>query len=145
MFASRKLGDLLSQVRSRAARHIACCARKGIELLITSTYRDYEAQHELYEKGRTLPGPIVTNADEGHSFHNFRCAYDVVPIVNGKPFWTARSSDGILTPEWQIVVDCGKEAELEWAGDWKTFKEEAHFQYTGGLTLAQLQEGVVIT
>jgi len=35
--------------------------------------------------------------------------------------------DGTLVPEWQIVVDAGKECGLEWAGDWKSFKEEAIF------------------
>lgn len=29
-------------------------------------------------------------------------------------------------------------------GDWKTFRELAHFQYTNGLTLAELQSGRVI-
>jgi len=48
--------------------------------------------------------------------------------------------DGTLVPEWQIVVDAGKECGLEWAGDWKSFKEEAHFQYTGGKTIAQLHQ-----
>jgi len=41
----------------------------------------------------------------------------------------------------KFVVDAGKECGLEWAGDWKSFKEEAHFQYTGGKTIAQLQSG----
>jgi len=30
---------------------------------------------------------------------------------------------------------------LEWAGEWRTFKELAHFQYTGGLTLTDLKNG----
>src|SRR6266850_4737427 len=108
MISSRKIDDLLPQVRDRAAMHIACCDRKRVDMMITSTYRDFEAQHALFLKGRTLSGPVVTNADAGHSFHNFRCAYDVVPIVNGKPFWTSRDPSGILTPEWQIIVECGK-------------------------------------
>jgi hypothetical protein len=35
----------------------------------------------------------------------------------------------------------GKACGLEWAGDWKTFKEYAHFQYTAGLSLAEIREG----
>jgi len=34
-----------------------------------------------------------------------------------------------------------KECGLEWSGDWKRFSEYAHFQYTGGLTLAEISEG----
>lgn len=144
MINSRKIDDLLPAVRDRASMHIACCAQHGVELLITSTYRDVESQNALYELGRTKPGHIVTNAKGNQSFHQFRCAYDVVPLVHGKPLWKVFDANGILLPEWKIVVDCGKQAELEWAGDWISFKEEAHFQYTGGLTLAQLQNGMEI-
>jgi hypothetical protein len=35
----------------------------------------------------------------------------------------------------------GKDCGLEWAGDWKTFKEYAQFQYTGGLSRAEIREG----
>jgi peptidoglycan L-alanyl-D-glutamate endopeptidase CwlK len=38
----------------------------------------------------------------------------------------------------------GESCGLEWAGNWKTFKEFPHFQYTGGLTIAQLQQGAKI-
>jgi peptidoglycan L-alanyl-D-glutamate endopeptidase CwlK len=144
MINSRKIDDLIPKVMGMAAQHIALCAARGVDLLITSTYRDYEAQHALYAIGRTAPGRIVTNADAGHSFHNFHCAYDVVPIVHGKPLWNVFMPDGTLVPEWNVVVQEGKACGLEWAGDWTSFKEEAHFQFTGGLTLAQLREGQVI-
>jgi peptidoglycan L-alanyl-D-glutamate endopeptidase CwlK len=42
---------------------------------------------------------------------------------------------------WKKVGELGKAQGLEWAGDWKKFKELAHFQFTGGLTLADFQEG----
>lgn len=107
----------------------------GIELLITSTYRDKESQDALYAKGRTAPGAVVTNARGGDSLHNYRVAYDVVPVVDGKPVWEASS------PVWEEVGRIGKECGLEWAGDWKTFRELPHFQYTGGLTLADFKAG----
>ena len=84
---------------------------------------------------RTAPGKIVTNAKAGQSFHNFRCAVDVVPIVAGKPRWDVKDE------VWQKIGALGKAQGLEWAGDWKRFREYPHFQYTGGLTLAQLQAG----
>jgi len=89
----------------------------------------------LYAQGRTAPGKIVTNAKAGDSWHNWRCAVDVVPLVNGKADW-----DG-SHPVWAEIGRLGKEAGLEWAGEWKSFKELAHFQYTGGLTLTQLKAG----
>lgn len=135
MTNSRKLEDLLPVVRQKAECFIDKCKGVGIDLLVTSTYRDHESQNALYAQGRTAPGKIVTNAKGGQSFHNFKCAIDVVPLVNGKPMWDSKN------PVWQQIGAIGKSCGLEWAGDWKKFKEYPHFQYTGGLTLADLQSG----
>ena len=52
---------------------------------------------------------------------------------------------GILPlPIWATVAKLGKEAGLDWAGDWVHFKEMAHFQYTSGLTLEDLQNGAEV-
>jgi len=138
MINSRKLEDLLPQVRTRVEAFLKAADEAGIDLLVTSTYRDNASQDALYAQGRTKPGRIVTNAKAGQSFHNYRCAVDVVPVRNGKPVWDSKD------PVWQTVGRLGKAAGLEWAGDWKRFKEFPHFQYTGGLTLAQLQQGAKI-
>ena len=135
MINSRKIEDLIPQAKERVERFIALCHEQGIDLLVTSTYRDNESQEQLYEQGRSLPGRIVTNAKPGESWHNYRCAVDVVPLVNGKPNW-----DG-SDPIWQTIGELGEKAGLEWAGRWHSFKELAHFQYTGGLTLADLKSG----
>jgi peptidoglycan L-alanyl-D-glutamate endopeptidase CwlK len=135
---SRELTDLLPVVSVMAASFIRSCHTAGIDVLITSTLRDNESQNALYAQGRTTPGHIVTNAKAGQSFHNYGCAFDFVPIVNGKAQW-----DDLKTFE-----KCGVIAEsigLEWAGRWSRFKEMAHCQYTGGLTLADLQNGSVPT
>ena len=134
MINSRSLDDLAPPAKQRALAFIAAASAKGIDLLVTSTYRDSESQDALYAQGRTTPGNIVTRAKAGQSWHNWRCALDVVPLVNGKAIW----DDQAL---WKQVGEIGKSCGLEWAGDWKTFKEYPHFQYTGGLTLAQLQQG----
>lgn len=138
MINSRKLEDLLPPVRERVERMIAACKAEGIDLLVTSTYRDNASQEALYAQGRTAPGRIVTNARSGQSYHNYRCAVDVVPIRNGKAIWDAKDA------VWQRIGALGKAAGLEWAGDWKRFKEFPHFQYTGGLTLTALQKGAKI-
>jgi peptidoglycan L-alanyl-D-glutamate endopeptidase CwlK len=135
MIASRSIDDLLPIVKEKVKKFVALCKGDGIELLVTSTYRDHESQNALYAQGRTEPGKIVTNAKGGQSFHNYRCAVDVVPLVNGKPDW-----DG-THPIWAKIGNYGKLAGLEWAGEWTRFKELAHFQYTGGLTLADLRAG----
>jgi len=138
MINSRNLDDLLPIVQKKVKSFIDLCHTNGIDILVTSTYRDNESQNALYAQGRTTPGKKVTNAKAGESWHNYRCAIDVVPLRNGKPVWDGND------PIWQKVGQYGREAGLEWAGDWKRFKELAHFQYTGGKTLAQLRAGELI-
>ena len=138
MINSRDLNELLPQVKTKVEHFIQLCKDSNIDLLVTSTYRDLESQAALYSQGRTSPGKIVTNAGPGDSYHNWRCAIDVVPLVNGKADW-----DG-SHPVWAEIGRLGKEAGLEWAGEWVHFKELAHFQYSGGLTIAQLKEGAAI-
>jgi peptidoglycan L-alanyl-D-glutamate endopeptidase CwlK len=135
MINSRSLDDLIDPVKERVEHFLSLCKDEGIDLLVTSTYRDNESQQALYEQGRTTAGKVVTNAKAGDSWHNWRCAVDVVPMVNGKPNW-----DG-SHPVWSKIGELGEQAGLEWAGRWRTFKELAHFQYTGGLTLTDLKEG----
>ena len=135
MINSRNLDELLPEVKAKVEDFIKACQHSGIDLLVTSTYRDNESQDALYAQGRTTEGRIVTNAKGGESFHNYRCAIDVVPLVNGKADW-----DG-SHPVWATIGELGEQAGLEWAGKWVHFKEMAHFQYTDGLSLAELQEG----
>lgn len=136
MINSRKIYDLLPEVASRCLLHKARCETElGIELLITSTFRDWEAQDELYAQGRTKAGRVVTNARGGDSFHQYRVAYDVVPVRDGKLVWDVEDA------VWQEVGRIGEECGLEWAGNWAQFREYPHFQYTGGLTLADFKNG----
>lgn len=141
MINSRSLDDLNPIVKIKVVALVAACRAEGIDLLVTSTYRDFESQDALYAQGRTTPGNIVTNAKAGMSWHNWRCAVDVVPLRNGKPVWGTSGEDGAL---WRKVGAIGATCGLEWAGNWKSFKEFAHFQYTGGLTLTDLQQGKLI-
>ena len=137
MINSRDLKELIPQAKSRAESFVRECKKQGIDVLITSTYRDFESQNALYAQGRTKAGKRVTNAKGGQSWHNFRCAFDFVPLVNGKAQWN----------DARTFKRCGAIAEslgLEWAGRWKSFPEMAHCQYTGGLTLAQLRNGAQI-
>lgn len=134
MINSRDIKELHPHVRTLVERFLAACAKEGIDVIITSTYRDMESQAALYAQGRTAPGKIVTNAKAGQSWHNYRLAFDFCPIINGKAQWN----------DTKLFTRCGEIAEsvgLEWAGRWKSFKELAHCQATAGLTLAQLQAG----
>ena len=80
----------------------------------------------------------MTKAPPGRSYHNYGLAYDVVPLRNGKAVWGTTGADGEL---WLRVGLLGEAVGLEWAGRWKRFKDFPHFQWTGGLTLADLIAG----
>lgn len=134
MINSRSLSDLHPRVASMCREFIAKCADNKIDVLITSTYRDNASQSALYAQGRTAPGRKVTNAKAGQSWHNWRCAFDFVPIVNGKAQW----ADTVTFSQCGVIAES---VGLEWAGRWKSMKELAHCQFTGGLTLADLQVG----
>lgn len=134
MINSRKLEDLDPRVAAKARQFQAECYKAGIDIIFTSTYRDNEAQDALYKSGRTALGGIVTNAKAGQSWHNYKLAFDFAPIVNGKIDW----NNGVL---WKRCGEIAESCGLEWAGRWVRFKEMAHCQWTGGLTLAQLQAG----
>ena len=134
MITSRKLSDLHPKVHLMAETFLEECRRQSIDVLIYCTYRDAEAQNKLYDIGRRLPGKTVTDAKGGQSMHNYRLAFDWVPLIHGKPAW----NDKVL------YLICGEVAEsigLEWAGRWKRRKETAHCQWTGGLSLEDLQAG----
>jgi peptidoglycan L-alanyl-D-glutamate endopeptidase CwlK len=136
---SRKIEDLVPAVQQRAKALVKAAKDAGIDLLITSTYRSNEEQAALYAQGRTKPGAIVTNARPGDSYHNWRCAFDVVPLRNGKPVWGTTGPDGDL---WRKIGEMGETVGLEWAGRWTgKLREMAHFQYTGGLRLADFKAG----
>jgi peptidoglycan L-alanyl-D-glutamate endopeptidase CwlK len=155
---SRSLDDLLPCVALRVRSMLARCAadpwfiKNKITILVTSTERDNESQDDLYAQGRTRPGKVVTNARGGQSWHNFKCAVDVAPERDGVICWGTKG-DGIDLDDaddhtddlelWERIAEHGEAAGLEWAGRWRSFKEFAHFQYTGGLTMAQMRAGMV--
>lgn len=138
MINSRRLEDLHPVVHEKARLMIERCQNVGIDIIVTSTYRDHASQNTLYAQGRTAPGRKVTNARGGQSFHNWRVAFDVVPMRNGKPVWGTTGDDLEL---WHKVGRMGESCGLEWAGRWTEFCEFPHFQWTNGLSLADFQQG----
>lgn len=145
MINSRELGDLVPSVEAKAIAFKDACAKHGIDIIFTSTYRDNESQDALYAVGRTVKGAnprllkpmgdTVTNAKGGWSWHNWRCAFDFAPVVNGKVPWNDST----------LFARCGEIAEsvgLQWAGRWTgSLKEMAHCQDSHGLSLADLNSG----
>ena len=94
----------------------------GVRLRFTSVYRTNAEQDLLYNQK-----PKVTNAKGGQSIHNYGLAFDIVILLdednNGtfeKAVWSGKYFD--------FVVEKLKSKNYEWGGDWKSFKDNPHFQ-----------------
>lgn len=111
------------------------------KLRIAQGLRTIEEQNELYAKGRTKPGPKVTNAKGGDSIHNYGLAVDMVLIIDGKSAsWDVKKDwDGDKQADWMEVVLVFKKAGYEWGGDWRSFVDMPHFQKTKGNNLEDLK------
>ncbi|ESU71115.1 peptidase [Geobacillus thermopakistaniensis] len=133
--AEKKLQGVHPLVAAKARQLIEQAYKEGINVIITQGLRTIEEQNELYAQGRTKPGKIVTNAKGGYSYHNFGLAFDFALLnPDGSVSWN-------VDDKWKRVAQIGKSLDLEWGGDWKDFKDYPHFQYTFGLSLADLRAG----
>lgn len=107
---------------------------------IVSTLRTFDEQQALYNQGRTKPGPRVTNAKPGFSFHNYGLALDFAHVIDGKTTsWDIdKDWDGDHKSDWMEVVEIFKRHGWEWGGNWRSIKDYPHFQKTFGRTELQL-------
>jgi peptidoglycan L-alanyl-D-glutamate endopeptidase CwlK len=129
---SRDINDLTPEMAKLCKEFVARCKAAGIDVIITSTFRDNSSQAALYAQGRTTAGKKVTNAPAGSSYHNYRIAFDFCPIVNGKAQWN----------DINLFKKCGAIAKalgLEYGGDWTSFKDYPHVQERGH-TIAELKK-----
>jgi peptidoglycan L-alanyl-D-glutamate endopeptidase CwlK len=137
---SRALADLHPHVAELCHAHIAACAADHIQIIVTFTLRSMATQGALYAQGRTAPGKIVTNAKPGESFHNYGLAYDVVPLdAHGHDDFDDVSTAAVL--RWIEIGKLGKALGLRWGGDFHSIKDRPHFEWSGTLTLHDLQQG----
>jgi hypothetical protein len=107
------------------AAHDALIAAGKPGFRVAQGLRTYAQQQALYEQGREMPGPIVTDAPEGYSNHNFGCAVDCYPFLTGDSGalnWNAASLG------FQVMVEALKAQGLAWGGDWISIKDDPHFQ-----------------
>ena len=118
---SKKTIDTLQPpVRPYAIALIQKARLNGITIKIISGLRTYEEQDALYARGRPDNGPTVTNAKGGQSNHNFGIAFDIGIFEGGKYLGNS--------PKYKAVGVLAMDLGLEWGGNWKTFKDEPHYQ-----------------
>lgn len=114
------IATLLPEVHPYARSLVERAAALGITIRIISGTRSYAEQDALYAKGRSAPGPRVTNARGGYSNHNFGIAFDI-GVFEG----TAYRGE---SPKYKAVGAIGLELGLDWGGNWRSFRDEPHYQ-----------------
>ena len=135
---SRDPDDLKPRVRDLAFALIGeVQVRLKLTLVITSTLRTMTEQAELYAKGRTTPGPIVTRAQPGDSYHNFGLAFDVAILKSdGTVTWTVPEPHS-----WADIGKIGMGLGLTWGGNFATVKDYGHFELRAD-SLVALKSGL---
>ena len=121
-------------VQAKLKQLTALVKANGLEYTITQTKRSKAQQDALYAQGRTKPGNIVTNAKYPYSFHCWGVAFDFVPLTNGKADWKDLN-------KFKKIGELGKSLGLEWGGDWASFPDRPHLQYTQGKTIQDFING----
>ena len=118
--SEKTIATLQPEVRPYARALVLKAASIGITIKVISGLRSYAEQNELYAQGRSTSGKVVTNAKGGYSNHNFGIAFDI-GIFDGASYIPE-------SPRYKAVGALGVELGLEWGGNWKTIKDEPHFQ-----------------
>lgn len=115
-------------LKDRVTRLITQLETEGVTVRVTQGLRTWEEQDALYARGRTAPGPRVTNCPGGRSYHNFGLAVDCVPSLPGNvynPDWNNTH------PTWKRMEALGMGLGLVSGANWRSFPDAPHFQFTG--------------
>ena len=85
-----------------------------------------------------MPGPVVTDAPPGYSYHNYGLAIDIVPLWRIGPieYRVLFGEPKYFTQMSYIASELGIRNPI--AGD------AGHFQYTGGVPLFALRTGTKV-
>lgn len=120
----KEITDLVNKADKQLSEHS--------EIRIVQGLRTFPEQDALYAKGRTTPGPKVTNAKGGQSIHNYGLAIDFALLINDKEIsWDLKKDwDGDKVADWMEVVKVFKDAGYTWGGQWK-FTDNPHFEKRG--------------
>ena len=108
-------------------------ALKGrAQVRIVQGYRTFQEQDKLYAQGRTTPGPIVSKARGGQSYHCYGVAIDFCLLIDGKEIsWNVgKDWDGDGIADWIEVVKVFTDAGWKWG---KAFNDLPHLEKNHGL------------
>jgi peptidoglycan L-alanyl-D-glutamate endopeptidase CwlK len=135
------LDSLDPYVANLAAQHLSQMTESDLDVRLTSGFRTYEKQNDIYASQGSDKGSTVTKARGGQSLHNFGLAYDIGMFERGT--YIRDGADARYQRAGELaegVTDgLGGPAGLEWGGRWDT-PDASHFQFDGGLRLRVIRE-----
>jgi hypothetical protein len=128
-----ELSALHPYFRDQIIELINRCQEQGITIAVVESYRTHAKQNEYKTMGKKY-----TRSGAGKSKHQYGLAVDVVPIVDSVAVW-----DNVAL--WKKVGITGEKLGLRWGGRWKRPYDPGHFEWTGGMTTAELSLGKLPT
>jgi peptidoglycan LD-endopeptidase CwlK len=131
--SERNIATLHPKAQEAARQFLKRLQDAGINARIISGTRTYAEQNALYARGRTKPGPKVTNAKGGQSNHNFGIAWDI-------GIFTDRGEYLGESPLYDRAAEVGLVDELEWGGNWQSFQDKPHYQLATDFSISEVKE-----
>ena len=119
----------------------------GEDALFAEGLRTIDEQDDLFAQGRWTPGPVVTDARGGWSFHNYGLAFDLVPVGPlGVPMDQKHRLEWAAIGRYDTYGRILQGIGLSWGFQMWGF-DRPHFQYTTTadgtqLTIAQVRAGM---
>lgn len=92
----------------------------NVTIRVVSAIRTMEEQEKIYAQGRTAPGPIVTKAPPGSSYHNWGLAVDIAPLLP--------SGEVDYKYDQGRWVNIASQFNITWGGSWTGFKDLDHWE-----------------
>jgi hypothetical protein len=134
------MASLDQDVQHLAATFLFKCSELGIVLGIHEGYRSFARQKELWLIGRdpttgeiVHPDQIVTRCVPGHSWHNWRRAFD----CHIDTFPGDTTPQNVWDGPWGQIGDIAQGLGLTWGGRF-LHPDSPHMEYPAGRTIAAM-------
>ena len=131
MLSSRDIKTLHPTLQRGAAEFLKRCEKAGLKVLITETIRDAEYQYLLFTNGKNVTKLSGKKGQE--SPHQFGVAFDICKNVKGNEY-----NDNMF---FKKCGDIWKEMGGVWGGDWTSFVDKPHFEFTNGKSVGDFRKG----
>lgn len=107
----------------------------NLAIRVVQGLRTIDEQNELFAKGRTTSGSIITNARGGSSYHNYGLAFDFAFLFYSeitKKYEYDEKKSWLVGPNHKIVTDLFIKNGYIWGGSFKKIIDSPHLEKSFG-------------